>query len=99
MPAADRVEKIDRQEREDRTERGKAVELAVGQIEKQFGKGSIMRLGQRGPIQPIDAIPTGSRVDAHRARGLQGKLDLAQAGFSNRAAVQTDARSWKRSTE
>ena len=35
------VERDDRQERE----RSKAVELAVGQIEKQFGKGSIMRLG------------------------------------------------------
>src|SRR5437588_10272056 len=71
MPAADRVEKIDRQEREDRTERGKAVELAVGQIEKQFGKGSIMRLGQRGPIQPIDAIPTGS-ISIDYALGVGG---------------------------
>src|SRR5438094_3605578 len=71
MPAADRVKKIDRQEREDRTERGKAVELAVGQIEKQFGKGSIMRLGQRGPIQPIDAIPTGS-ISIDYALGVGG---------------------------
>ena len=71
MPAADRVEKIDRQEREDRAERGKAVELAVGQIEKQFGKGSIMRLGQRGPIQPIDAIPTGS-ISIDYALGVGG---------------------------
>ena len=71
MPAADRVEKIDRQEREDRTERGKAVELAVVQIEKQFGKGSIMRLGQRGPIQPIDAIPTGS-ISIDYALGVGG---------------------------
>ena len=50
------VERDDRQERE----RIKAVDLAVGQIEKQFGKGSIMRLGQKGPIQPIDAISTGA---------------------------------------
>src|SRR2546427_9146562 len=71
MPAADRVEKIDRQEREDRTERGKAVELAVVQIEKQFGKGSIMRLGQRGPIQPIDAIPTGA-ISIDYALGVGG---------------------------
>src|SRR5437763_12484760 len=71
MPAADRVEKIDRQEREDRNERGKAVELAVGQIEKQFGKGSIMRLGQRGPIQPIDSIPTGS-ISIDYALGVGG---------------------------
>ncbi|MGH9158391.1 MAG: recombinase RecA, partial [Vicinamibacteraceae bacterium] len=32
---------------EEAKERLRAIELAVGQIEKQFGKGSIMRLGQR----------------------------------------------------
>src|SRR5438034_2580474 len=48
-----------RNDRDDR-ERAKAVDLAVGQIEKQFGKGSIMWLGQKGAIQPIDAIPTGA---------------------------------------
>src|SRR5579871_2425683 len=58
---AERVTRLN-EEREDRTdkERLKAVELAVGQIEKQFGKGSIMRLGQKGAIQTIDAIPTGA---------------------------------------
>jgi recombination protein RecA len=71
MPAVDRAEKSDRQDREDRTERGKAVELAVGQIEKQFGKGSIMRLGQRGAIQPIDSIPTGS-ISIDYALGVGG---------------------------
>src|SRR5713101_8022817 len=50
---------LERDERQDR-ERIKAVDLAVGQIEKQFGKGSIMRLGQKGAIQPIDAISTGA---------------------------------------
>jgi recombination protein RecA len=68
MPAVDRQE---RQEREERTEKGKAVELAVGQIEKQFGKGSIMRLGQKGAIQPIDAIPTGS-ISIDFALGVGG---------------------------
>src|SRR6478752_1634143 len=52
-------------------ERSKAVELAVGQIEKQFGKGSIMRLGQKGPIQPIDAIPTGA-ISIDYALGVGG---------------------------
>src|SRR3972149_3020169 len=52
-------------------ERLKAVELAVGQIEKQFGKGSIMRLGQKGAIQPIVAIPTGS-VSIDFALGVGG---------------------------
>ena len=57
MPPA--VEKNDRDERHDK-ERMKAVELALVQIEKQFGKGSIMRLGQKGAIAPIDVIPTGA---------------------------------------
>jgi recombination protein RecA len=38
----------------------KAIELAMGQIEKQFGKGAIMRLGADGIIVPVEAIPTGS---------------------------------------
>ncbi len=42
------------------TERRQAVELAIGQIEKQFGKGAIMRLGEAGPARGIDAIPSGA---------------------------------------
>src|SRR5215469_17327524 len=61
---------FDRDERSDR-ERLKAVDLAVGQIEKQFGKGSIMRLGQKGAIQPIDAIPTGA-ISIDWALGVGG---------------------------
>jgi len=38
----------------------KAIELAVDQIEKQFGVGSIMRLGSEGAAISVDAIPTGS---------------------------------------
>ncbi len=41
-------------------DKGKALELAVDQIEKQFGKGSIMRLGEEGAYQEIESIPTGS---------------------------------------
>jgi recombination protein RecA len=41
-------------------EKEKAIELAVAQIEKQFGKGSIMRLGADGALVPVDVIPTGS---------------------------------------
>ena len=61
----------DKQERDERSERGKAVELAVGQIEKQFGKGSIMRLGQRGAVQPVDSIPTGA-ISIDYALGIGG---------------------------
>ena len=40
-------------------DRDKALEMALGQIEKQFGKGSIMRLGERGNVG-VEAIPTGA---------------------------------------
>src|SRR5499426_596924 len=59
-----------RDDRQDR-DRLRAVDLAVGQIEKQFGKGSIMRLGQKGAIQPIDAIPTGA-ISIDFALGVGG---------------------------
>jgi recombination protein RecA len=42
------------------TEREKALELAIGQIEKRFGKGSIMKLGESAGTTPIEVIPTGS---------------------------------------
>ena len=60
------------EQREDRTdkERAKAVELAFGQIEKQFGKGSIMRLGGK-EIAPIPAISTGS-ISIDWALGVGG---------------------------
>jgi recombination protein RecA len=61
-PAAD-----DRHDRE----RLKAIELAVGQIEKQFGKGSIMRLGQKDAVTSIPAISTGS-VSLDYALGIGG---------------------------
>jgi recombination protein RecA len=40
-------------------ERDKALEMALAQIEKQFGKGSVMKLGERGHVD-IGAIPTGA---------------------------------------
>jgi recombination protein RecA len=40
--------------------RSRAIELAMGQIEKQFGKGSIMRLGEDAVIPEIQSISTGS---------------------------------------
>src|SRR6187549_1133870 len=77
-PMATATERSDRQERDIRDrddradkERGKAVELAVGQIEKQFGKGSIMRLGGKDAIAPIAAISTGS-ISIDWALGVGG---------------------------
>ena len=42
------------------SEKSKALEAAVGAIEKQFGKGSIMRLGKDGYAEPIEAVSSGS---------------------------------------
>ena len=70
MPV-DRVERLaDTDIRQDR-EKMKAVDLAFQQIEKQFGKGSIMRLGQKGAIQQIEAIPTGA-ISIDYALGIGG---------------------------
>jgi recombination protein RecA len=58
------------EDRNDR-ERLKAIEMAVGQIEKQFGKGSIMRLGQKDAVTQIAAISTGA-VSLDYALGIGG---------------------------
>ena len=42
------------------TEREKALELAVNQIEKRFGKGSVMKLGEVATMSTVEAIPSGS---------------------------------------
>jgi len=42
------------------TEKEKALELAISQIEKRYGKGSVMKLGEAANIPPIEAIPSGS---------------------------------------
>ena len=41
-------------------ERARSLELAIGQIEKQFGQGAIMRLGEASARMHVEAIPTGS---------------------------------------
>ena len=55
----------------DDRERTRAVELALSQIEKQFGKGSIMRLGNKDAIMPISVISTGS-ISVDNALGVGG---------------------------
>src|SRR5574338_942631 len=57
-------------DRNDR-ERIKAIELAVGQIEKQFGKGSIMRLVAKDVVTQIPAISTGA-LSLDYALGIGG---------------------------
>ncbi|MFY9903549.1 MAG: recombinase RecA [Terriglobales bacterium] len=53
------------------SERNKAIELAFAQIEKQFGKGSIMRLGSKEAIVPIAVISTGA-ISFDAALGVGG---------------------------
>ena len=55
---------------DDKQERGKAIEAALAQIDKQFGKGSIMRLGSREKVD-IPAIPTGA-LSLDAALGVGG---------------------------
>jgi recombination protein RecA len=52
------------------TNRGKALELAIASIEKSYGKGSIMRLGER-EITPIEVTPSGS-ISLDLALGVGG---------------------------
>jgi recombination protein RecA len=51
--------------------RHKAIDAALSQIEKQFGKGAIMKLGQKGAAVAVEAIPTGS-ISFDLALGIGG---------------------------
>ena len=55
----------------DEKERSRTLTLTLGQIEKQFGKGSILRLGAKEAIVPVSAIPTGS-ISVDYALGVGG---------------------------
>jgi len=55
----------------DSKERARALEVTLGQIEKQFGKGSILRLGAKDAIIPVAAISTGS-ISLDAALGVGG---------------------------
>jgi recombination protein RecA len=56
---------------EAKSERRQALELAIAQIERQFGKGSVMRLGAGGPLEEIAVIPTGA-ITLDVALGIGG---------------------------
>ena len=55
----------------DEKERSRALENALSQIEKQFGKGSILRLGSKDSIVPVSVISTGS-ISLDNALGVGG---------------------------
>jgi len=69
--ASERSEKTTGKDDRMDKERAKAVEMALGQIEKQFGKGAIMRLGGKDPVARIPAISTGS-ISLDWALGVGG---------------------------
>ncbi|OPL16899.1 MAG: DNA recombination/repair protein RecA, partial [delta proteobacterium ML8_D] len=54
-----------------RKDKEKAVDIAIAQIQKQFGKGSVMRLGDRGAVEDVAVIPTGS-ITVDLATGVGG---------------------------
>jgi recombination protein RecA len=56
---------------DDSKQKSRAIDLAVSQIEKQFGKGAIMRLGGENAIMAIEAIPSGS-IALDAALGIGG---------------------------
>ena len=51
--------------------KNKALDLALSQIDKQFGKGSIMRLGEEGVVASVEGIPTGA-ISLASALGIGG---------------------------
>ncbi|MGD9649760.1 MAG: ATPase domain-containing protein, partial [Dongiaceae bacterium] len=50
---------VNQEKNQDNSDRNKALEAAVSQIERSFGKGSIMRLGTQDKVE-VEAISTGS---------------------------------------
>jgi recombination protein RecA len=56
---------------DEKTEKGRAIDLTMAQIEKQFGKGSIMKLGSKGAVVPISVISTGA-ISFDAALGVGG---------------------------
>ena len=59
MPPANRSSAAPSSSSAPATDRSKALDAALAQIERQFGKGSVMRMGEEGR-PPVDVIPTGS---------------------------------------
>ena len=49
--------------------RQKALESAIAQIEKNYGKGSVMKLGDKSAHMNIETVPTGSRAGQGAGRG------------------------------
>ena len=76
------------------SDKKKALETAIAQIEKNFGKGTVMRLGDKPEMQ-VDAIPTGSlALDAALPRKLV--LDLGGVTFMDSSGIALILRAQQR---
>lgn len=64
-------EKADKAQEKETDQRKQAIDAALGQIEKQFGKGSIMRLGADTRMAEMNVVSTGS-LDLDIALGIGG---------------------------
>ena len=74
-------------------DREKALEMALAQIDKQYGKGSIMRMGDKTDMA-IEAIPTGAlALDVALGIGLGVRLNVWR-----RTRSRTRPRIWTEST-
>jgi recombination protein RecA len=69
----------DDQKTEKQDSKNRAIETALSQIEKQFGKGAIMKMGQKGAAVKVNAIPTGS---------ISFDLSLGIGGFPRGRVVE-----------
>jgi len=68
-------------------EKMKALDAALAQIEKQYGKGSVMKLGDQSANMGIDVVPTGS-LSLDLALGLPGKYAPKESAYILDRAVE-----------
>ena len=66
-----KVDKVDRTDKADKTDKMKALDAAIANIEKHYGKGSIMKLGDNTKNMDVETVPTGS-LSLDLALGLGG---------------------------
>ena len=68
---AGKVDKVDRTDKADKTDKMKALDAAIANIEKHYGKGSIMKLGDNTKNMDVETVPTGA-LSLDLALGLGG---------------------------
>ena len=60
-----------KQEKQDKQDKLKALDAAISQIEKQYGKGAVMKLGDSSSQMNVEGVPTGS-LSLDLALGIGG---------------------------